>query len=215
MQILITAGPTREAIDPVRYISNHSTGKMGIAIANAFAQQNCKVDLVLGPTHLLPEKEVNVKHVISAKEMFEACKDLYAKADISVFTAAVADYTPLQISAEKIKKSAGEWQLRLIKTKDIAFELGKLKKAQQVNVIFALETENEAENALQKLERKNADLVVLNSIRDAGAGFGYDTNKITIFFRNGLSTKFALQSKQSLAAIIVKEALTIFHNKQT
>lgn len=213
-KILITAGPTREAIDPVRYISNHSTGKMGIAIANDFAENGYEVNLILGPTDLRPKSTVKTLHVESAKEMFDESLKLYSQSDISIFAAAVADYTPKEIAKEKIKKNSNEWQLELIKTKDIAFELGKLKKLQQVNVVFALETENEIENALKKLEKKNADFVVLNSMRDKGAGFGHDTNKISLLFQNGLSLNFALQSKQSLATVIVKEALNCFFKKQ-
>lgn len=213
LNILITAGPTREAIDPVRYISNHSTGKMGIAIANAFAKHSCKVNLVLGSTHLLPEAEVNVTHVESALDMYNACLSVYPFADIAIFAAAVADYTPKHVADKKIKKSSSEWQLELVKTTDIAYELGKQKREQQVNVVFALETNNETENALAKLEKKNADFVVLNSMRDAGAGFGHDTNKISILFKNGLTANFALQSKQSLAEIIVNEALKCFYKQ--
>lgn len=214
IKVLITAGPTREAIDPVRYISNHSTGKMGIAIAEAFVEKGCKVHLVLGPTNLKPTAVIPTISVESAQEMYNACKDLYAETDIAIFAAAVADYTPKDVSDVKIKKNNSNWQLQLVKTKDIAFELGLLKNSKQVNVVFALETNNEIENARLKLEKKNADFVVLNSMRDSGAGFGFDTNKISLLYINGLTTNFALQSKQSLAKIIVKEALQCFYNKQ-
>jgi phosphopantothenoylcysteine decarboxylase/phosphopantothenate--cysteine ligase len=214
-KILVTAGPTREAIDPVRFISNHSTGKMGIEIANAFAEKNADVNLILGPTELRPHQSVKVFHVESAKEMFDVALKLYAHSDIAIFSAAVADYTPEIISKEKIKKDSDIWNLKLIKTKDIALELGKLKKTEQVNVVFALETEHEMEHALNKMQKKNADFVVLNSLRDKGAGFGYDTNKITILFQNGLSQNFELQSKQSLAKAIVNEALNCYFKKQS
>ncbi|MBX2909959.1 MAG: phosphopantothenoylcysteine decarboxylase [Chitinophagales bacterium] len=214
IKVLITAGPTREAIDPVRYISNHSTGKMGIAIAEAFAAEGCEVSLILGATHLKPSLPMQIISVESAQEMYNACVKIYAETDISIFAAAVADYTPKDVSNEKIKKNNNSWQLELVKTKDIAFEMGLLKSSKQVNVVFALETNNEIEHARQKLEKKNADFVVLNSMRDSGAGFGFDTNKISLLYINGLTTNFALQSKQSLAKIIVKEALQYFHNKQ-
>jgi phosphopantothenoylcysteine decarboxylase/phosphopantothenate--cysteine ligase len=212
LRILVTAGPTREPIDPVRFISNHSTGKMGIAIADAFAEQGGKVDLVLGPSGISPSAEVNVIRVESAEQMFQECLQIYPTIDIAVFAAAVADYTPKKVSSEKIKKISDEWYLELVKTKDIAAELGKMKTPRQLNIIFALETDNEIANALDKLQKKNADIVVLNSLKDEGAGFGYDTNQVTLLFKNGLTLNFALQSKQSLARKIVSEAIKSYRN---
>ncbi|MCS6820057.1 MAG: phosphopantothenoylcysteine decarboxylase [Chitinophagales bacterium] len=212
-KVLITAGPTREAIDPVRYISNHSTGKMGIALADAFAAKGCEVHLVLGPTELRPQNKMDIYSVISAADMYARCSELYPDTDIAVFAAAVADYTPRSTSELKIKKQESHWILDLVKTKDIAYELGKLKQKGQVNIIFALETDNEKDNAREKLQKKNADFVVLNSLRDEGAGFGTDTNKISIIFENGSIRNFDLQSKQSLAVEIVNEALRCLKEK--
>ena len=199
---LVTAGPTHESIDPVRFIGNHSTGKMGYAIAEELARRGAQVTLVSGPVSIKPKNpNIRLVPVISAGEMHSHC--LGADYDIAVMAAAVADYTPTEVADQKIKKSEGEMTLTLKKTKDILGSLGKQKKEKQLLVGFALETNNEQEYALKKLKEKNADLIVLNSLRDEGAGFGHDTNKVTLLFRNGDTKNLALQSKTDLAKDIV------------
>lgn len=214
MKVLITAGPTYEPIDPVRFIGNRSSGKMGIAIAEAFAKDGNEVMLIKGPTELNPTnhliKQIKVK---TAAEMFDACAQYFASADVIVFAAAVADYTPKFTSETKIKKKGNEFLLELVKTKDIAEELGKQKKENQLIVGFALETDNEEENAKDKLKRKNFDFVVLNSMRDTGAGFQSDTNKITILDKDGNVTKFDLKSKEEVAKDIVNYVSKIMNRK--
>lgn len=206
--ILITAGPTQEALDPVRYISNHSSGKMGIAIAQSFAKKGGIVTLVVGKIDLnLIEKHDNL-HVVSvssADEMYQACKTYFDKTTIAVFAAAVADYKPKQIATNKIKKNEESFVIELTKNIDIAFEFGKIKKENQLSIGFALETDNELENAQAKLAKKNFDLVVLNSMQDAGATFGHDTNKITIISKHNPPKTFDLKSKNKVAEDIVNE----------
>jgi phosphopantothenoylcysteine decarboxylase/phosphopantothenate--cysteine ligase len=199
---LVTAGPTYEALDPVRFIGNHSTGKMGFAIAEELSREGAEVTLVSGPTHLPAPAGVNVVKVNSAEEMFLASKTHFASADITVFSAAVADYKPATKADQKIKKGSGPMVIELVKTYDIAAELGKLKKPGQITVGFALETENERTNAQSKLKAKNFDLIVLNSLNDAGAGFGHDTNKISILSAS-TSKEFNLKSKKEVAGDIV------------
>ncbi|MBX2954945.1 MAG: bifunctional phosphopantothenoylcysteine decarboxylase/phosphopantothenate--cysteine ligase CoaBC [Cyclobacteriaceae bacterium] len=201
---LVTAGPTHEALDPVRFIGNHSTGKMGYAIAEVLANQGARVHLVSGPTSLhTMHSEIYVKHVTSAEEMNNACTDIFPKTDIAVLAAAVADYKPAVKADQKIKKKDETLSLELIKTPDIAAALGKLKSRNQFIVGFALETENEIDNARKKLESKNFDLIVLNSLNDKGAGFGHDTNKISIIDRTHQVYTFDLKSKKELAEDIV------------
>jgi phosphopantothenoylcysteine decarboxylase/phosphopantothenate--cysteine ligase len=210
-KVLVTAGPTHEAIDPVRFIGNHSSGKMGFAIAEAFARQGAEVHLVSGPTqqHTL-HPHVHVKHVTSAKEMLEACSGYFDTADITVLSAAVADYRPTAQSMQKIKKSTEDLTLALTRTDDIAATLGKRKHDGQILVGFALETEEEEANALKKLESKNFDLIVLNSLNDQGAGFGHDTNKVTLL--DGTSKKtFTLKSKKQVAGDIVQAIIEKIH----
>ncbi len=203
---LVTAGPTFEPLDPVRFIGNHSTGKMGIALAEALAEQGAEVTLVLGPTGLKPANQaIKVVPVMSASAMYEACARVFPETDIAVLAAAVADYRPKVFSETKIKKKEGELTLELEKTVDIAASLGKEKRAGQVLVGFALETNDELRNAQSKLERKNFDFIVLNSLQDAGAGFGHDTNKITILRRDGSKTDFPLKTKSEAAHDIVAE----------
>ncbi len=200
---LVTAGPTHEAIDPVRFISNHSSGKMGFAIAEALARAGAEVTLVAGPTQLHTEHpRIIVKQVASAGEMLEACTDHFAAADITVFSAAVADYRPVESAKQKIKKKDGDMSLSLTRTADIAATLGARKTKGQITVGFALETENEQENALKKLKSKNFDLIVLNSLNDQGAGFGHDTNKVTIMDGKKTNT-LELKSKNEVAEDIV------------
>lgn len=199
--VLITAGPTQEAIDPVRYISNHSTGKMGFALARAFALAGADVTLVCGPTYLAtPEPTIRRVDVRSAEEMYEAAVAVFPSARITILNAAVADYTPANPASEKIKKSEAQFAVELTKTKDIAAALGAQKRPDQLMMGFALETNNERENALGKLHRKNLDWIVLNSLRDAGAGFGHDTNKITVIDRQEVTTEFGLKTKDEVAA---------------
>ena len=196
-RVMVTAGATIEAIDPVRYISNHSTGKMGYAIADALAKRGAEVVLVSGKTALQTPQGVNRVDVLSAEEMYQASVAEFETADCAVMCAAVADYTPVAVSENKIKKSDDSFSLELRKTKDIARELGKVKGARKL-VGFALETDNEQVNAEKKLAEKNLDMIVLNSLRDAGAGFGHDTNKVT--FIDGTSrTELPLASKAEVA----------------
>lgn len=204
MKVLITAGPTQEPIDPVRYISNHSSGKMGVALAETFAAAGHDVTLVNGPIQISPKNpKIKQIQVITAAEMYETSSQYFPFNDVIVFAAAVADYTPRFPSATKIKKKEDEFTIELVKTKDIAAELGKQKKENQVVVGFALETDNEMNNALEKLKKKNFDFVVLNSVKDKGAGFQHDTNKVTIIDKEGKVTKFDLKSKEQVAQDIV------------
>lgn len=200
---LVTAGPTYEAIDPVRFIGNHSSGKMGIAIAEELAARGAEVTLVLGPSSLSAPVKINTVRVKSAADMLEACLHVFNEMDIAVMSAAVADYTPVTAASEKIKKTAATFSIELKKTTDILKQLGSLKKEGQLLVGFALETNNEKEYALKKLAEKNADMIVLNSLNDRGAGFGHDTNKITIFDRQGAEYAFGTKSKKEVAADII------------
>ncbi|MBR1564225.1 MAG: bifunctional phosphopantothenoylcysteine decarboxylase/phosphopantothenate--cysteine ligase CoaBC [Paludibacteraceae bacterium] len=200
-RVLITAGPTQEKIDPVRYISNYSTGKMGYALAYACLKRGAEVTLVSGPSsERFCGKTINVT---SAKQMFEVCKAEFAQADITILCAAVADYSPATEAETKIKRNSGELNLRLQPTHDIAAELGKQKTQNQLLIGFALETDNEEENAIGKMQRKNLDYIVLNSLQDKGAGFGCDTNKVTVFSQKGSKTSMPLASKQEIAASII------------
>jgi phosphopantothenoylcysteine decarboxylase/phosphopantothenate--cysteine ligase len=209
---LVTAGPTHEAIDPVRFIGNNSSGKMGFAIAETLADFGAEVSLVSGPTSLsLHHPNIAVQHVTSAEEMYNACKTIFPSSDITVFSAAVADYKPVVVADQKIKKSDHNLILELAKTRDIAAELGKLKRNGQVIVGFALETENEVAHAETKLAAKNFDLVVLNSLNDAGAGFGHDTNQISIIDRKNGVRKFNLKSKKEVAGDIVNAIMEYTH----
>ncbi len=211
-QVLVTSGPTFEALDPVRFIGNHSTGKMGFAIAEALANEGATVNLITGPTSQhTNHANIRVKHVVSAEEMYHACLDVFPSSDVTVLAAAVADYKPVAIAENKIKKKETSMTLELTKTQDIAASLGKLKHNGQVMVGFALETENEKANALQKLESKNLDFIVLNSLRDSGAGFGHDTNKITILDKNG-AKDFDLKSKKEVAHDIVNAIIAKLHD---
>lgn len=196
-KVLITAGPTHESIDPVRYISNYSTGKMGYALARQAVNLGADVKLVSGPVNLDCPKGVEVAYVQSAAEMFEAASHVFPDCDIAIMSAAVADFKPVNPSEEKVKKQDGGLTLQLEKTVDILHTLGQ-KKTKQFLVGFALETNNEEKNAKEKLIRKNCDLMVLNSLRDDGAGFGHDTNQVTIYGHNKTIT-FGLKSKDEVA----------------
>lgn len=207
MKVLITAGPTHEPIDPVRFIGNRSSGKMGYSIARAFLELDHEVVLVSGPVNLeLSHENLTLIKVESAEEMYnEVMQNL--NYNIAVMSAAVADFTPIDVANEKIKKqtSQNEMTIRLKKTKDILATLGQVKNENQFLVGFALETHNEEENALRKLERKKADLIVLNSMNDKWAGFGHDTNKTTLFFKNGQKKEMPLMQKSELAKILAEE----------
>jgi phosphopantothenoylcysteine decarboxylase/phosphopantothenate--cysteine ligase len=202
-KILVTAGPTYEAIDPVRFIGNHSSGKMGIAIAEECAVRGAEVTLVLGPSQFRTPGNIHTIHVVSANEMYNACMEYFSKSDITIMAAAVADYMPEEVSSTKIKKTAGNLAINLKKTHDILKQMGGNKRNDQLVVGFALETNNEKENALSKLENKNLDLIVLNSLNDKGAGFGTSTNKIAIFDKRGNETSFDTKSKELVAKDIV------------
>lgn len=213
-KVLITAGPTYEAIDPVRFIGNNSSGKMGFAIAESMASMGAEVKLVTGPTaQTSSHYNITIYPVVSAEEMYQKCTSFFDEIDVAVLAAAVADYRPLLVADQKIKKTKENLVMELVKTKDIAAELGKRKKAGQFIVGFALETENEKVNAEKKLQAKNFDLIILNSLRDAGAGFGHDTNKIAIMDRNNKSVEFSLKSKKEVANDIVNAICQLVHAK--
>lgn len=213
-KFLVTAGPTYEAIDPVRFIGNRSSGKMGVAIAQELANRGAVVDLVLGPSSLqINNSSITVHKVESASQMFDACVKLFTDADAAVMSAAVADYTPAITSAEKIKKTSDAFNVAFVKTKDILKTLGLQKKQNQVLIGFALENKNEKQYAREKLEVKNADMIVLNSLNDDGAGFGYDTNKITIFEKSGLELNYERKPKQQVAKDIVDRIVKLLYEK--
>ncbi|WP_375444548.1 phosphopantothenoylcysteine decarboxylase [uncultured Fibrella sp.] len=211
LQVLLTVGPTQEAIDPVRYISNHSTGKMGYALAQVLAERGAQVTLVSGPTsQTATHPAITVVQVRSAAEMYAACLTYFPSAQLTVLAAAVADYTPKVVATRKLKKKENEFTLELVKTVDIAASLGKQKRDDQLLVGFALETDNELANAQAKLVSKNLDLVVLNSLRDAGAAFGHDTNQVTFIHRNGAIHRFGLKSKRAVAQDIADQISSVF-----
>lgn len=204
-RVLVTAGPTREKIDPVRFISNYSTGKMGVAIANAASSMGADVTLVLGPCETTPNRsQMKVIDVESANDMLEACQATFPNSDIAIMTAAVADYAVANPAQKKIKREGNDIpQIEFVKNPDIAAHLGAMKSKEQYLVGFALETDNESFNARGKMERKNLDMIVLNSLKDKGAGFATNTNKITIFDAQGNETSFPLKSKTEVASDIL------------
>ena len=209
-KVLITAGPTYEAIDPVRFIGNHSSGKMGFELAKEAAKLGAEVILVTGPTHLeLKSSSVKVVRVTSAQEMYDSVHTYFNDQDVIIAAAAVSDYKPKDFVDQKIKKKETSLSIELVPTLDILASLGKLKKHQRL-IGFALETNNEVENARSKLERKNLDFIVLNSLQDKGAGFKTDTNKISIISENEIKS-FALKSKTAVAQDILKEVISLFH----
>ncbi len=210
-KILVTAGPTYEAIDPVRFIGNHSSGKMGIAIANEFDKRGAEVTLIIGPVTQTLHGIYKTIKVTSAEEMYEASLKVFSGVDIAVMSAAVADYTITEPANEKIKKNSDHLVIELKKTRDILKAMGECKMANQFLVGFALETNNEREFAVKKLHSKKADMIVLNSLNDEGAGFGHNTNKITIFDKNGGEYHFDTKSKIEIAADIVDTILKISH----
>lgn len=209
--VLVTAGPTHERIDPVRFIGNYSTGKMGYAIADEAARRGAQVTLVSGPVDISPKHpSVKVVKVESAREMADACASLFPSTDIAVMTAAVADYAPKHYSDVKIKREKNDIPVvELVKNPDIAATLGSVKTSNQILVGFALETDNEFSNALDKMKRKNLDLIVLNSLRDKGAGFATDTNKVTIFFADGHRKTFPLKPKPEVAVDVVNAIISL------
>jgi phosphopantothenoylcysteine decarboxylase/phosphopantothenate--cysteine ligase len=213
---LVTAGPTYERIDPVRFIGNFSTGKMGIALATALAEHGAEVTLVLGPSNeQVYNSNIKLTRVESAREMYDASIAAFKDADIAILAAAVADYRPIEQVPEKIKKADAGLHLELTKTDDILASLGKIKQAKQTLVGFALETEHEVENARKKLVAKNADVIVLNSLKDAGAGFGYDTNKVTLLLKGDETIALPLQSKADAAEAIVNKIIELKYAKET
>jgi phosphopantothenoylcysteine decarboxylase / phosphopantothenate---cysteine ligase len=210
---LVTAGPTYEPIDPVRFIGNHSSGKMGLALAKELANRGAVVCLVMGPTQLNFDKlnGIVVKRVTTAKEMYDACLEEFVNADITIMAAAVADYQPAAVADQKIKKQEETLSITLKKTVDILKALGEKKLAKQFLAGFALETVNERQHALEKLQRKKADMIILNSLNDAGAGFGHDTNKITIFDKSGSEFNFDTKSKNAAAKDIVDTIISLYY----
>ncbi|MDN3586739.1 bifunctional phosphopantothenoylcysteine decarboxylase/phosphopantothenate--cysteine ligase CoaBC [Pedobacter aquatilis] len=208
-KVMVTAGPTFEAIDPVRFIGNHSSGKMGFAIADELSKMGADVTLIAGPTAQKAAQLLKRIDVVSAADMLNACTAIFAETDITVMCAAVADYKPKNISTQKIKKSESEFNLELEKTTDILASLGVVKTQNQILVGFALETNDEENYAKGKLEKKNLDLVILNSLNDKGAGFKSDTNKITIFNKALQKTAFEVKSKAEVAKDICSEILKL------
>ncbi|MBK5196084.1 MAG: bifunctional phosphopantothenoylcysteine decarboxylase/phosphopantothenate--cysteine ligase CoaBC [Proteiniphilum sp.] len=213
--ILITAGPTYERIDPVRFIGNFSSGKMGFALAEECASRGAEVLLITGPTALsLSHPNIRRVDVESALDMYDAAVKAFPETDAAILSAAVADYRPAQWSEEKIKRKEGEEiTITLTPNPDIAASLGEIKKPDQLIIGFALETGNEESNAIRKLEKKNFDFIVLNSLQDEGAGFGHDTNKVTILSRNGEKNSFELKTKKEVAKDIIDTAFASFENK--
>lgn len=205
---IVTAGPTYESIDPVRFLGNHSSGKMGIAIAEELARKGAAVTLICGPSsETVSNNQIKRINVISAEDMHQAIQKLFSQSDITVMNAAVADYKPLVVAPEKIKKHDAQFSIELVKTVDILSSLGKIKREDQILVGFALETFNEEEHALLKLKKKNLDFIVLNSLRDAGAGFQGDTNKITIIDKNFNKQVFPLKTKEEVAKDICQKII--------
>ncbi len=212
-KILVTAGPTYESIDPVRFIGNHSSGKMGIAIADEAAARGAKVVLVLGPTHLqATHQEIKTVRVQNAAQMYEAVHRYFKDTDVAVLAAAVADFTPEKTAPHKIKKHQATLSIPLKQTKDILASLGEIKTPSQILIGFAMETQNAKANALKKLKRKNLDFIVLNSINEKGAGFKHDTNKVSILTKNGDVYDYPLKSKKAVAADILDMAEKMFYS---
>lgn len=212
MRLLVTAGPTREAIDPVRYLTNHSSGKMGYAIAEQAAKRGAQVTLVSGPVQLQTPPGVNRIDVVSAIEMRDAVLARFEQSDAVVKAAAVADYRPANVSEQKVKKGEGDWQLTLVRNPDILAELGQ-RKQQQILVGFAAETNDVEQNALAKLSRKHLDMIAANDLTEAGSGFGVDTNKVTIYHADGEVQRLPVMSKKAVADALLDEIKTIWQNQ--
>lgn len=212
--VLVTAGPTYEPIDPVRYIGNFSTGKMGFALAEELANNGAHVILISGPTTLtINNKSITRIDVVTADEMYSAAINHFPKCDIAIMSAAVADFKPSESFNEKVKRGKDNLQINLTPNKDIAAELGNIKTKNQILVGFALETDNEFENAIKKIKSKNLDFIVLNSLKEKGAGFGHDTNKISIIDKNGNKTDFNLKSKNKVAVDVVNKLVELLNPK--
>ncbi len=210
-KILITAGPTYEAIDPVRFIGNHSSGKMGFDIAESAANQGAEVILISGPSHLnVSDSRIKLIRVVSAQEMYEACHQYFNAVDVAICAAAVADYRPSHVANQKIKKTEDHFSIQLEKTTDILASLGQIKKHQFL-IGFALETQNEIENAKLKIQKKNLDLIVLNSLQDEGAGFGKSTNKVTFIDKDNHIEAMELKSKEAVAQDIINKIIAQYH----
>ena len=210
-KILITAGPTYEAIDPVRFIGNHSSGKMGFDIANEAVNKGAEVILVTGPTHLnVQNSAIKLIRVTSAQDMYDACHEFYNSVDVAIAAAAVADYRPKNVAEQKIKKNEATFSIELEKTKDILASLGE-QKENQFLIGFALETENEIEHAKQKIQKKNLDLIVLNSLNDKGAGFGMPTNKVTFISKDFTIEPKELKSKEEVAQDIINKVIQFYN----
>jgi phosphopantothenoylcysteine decarboxylase/phosphopantothenate--cysteine ligase len=208
---LVTAGPTYEAIDPVRFIGNYSSGKMGFDIAACAARLGAEVTLITGPSHLIAnETKIAVIRVVSAQEMYDICHQYYADSDVIICAAAIADYRPKNVATEKIKKSEESFSIELERTKDLLASLGQIKKNQFL-VGFALETNNEIENAKLKIQKKNLDLIVLNSLQDKGAGFSKDTNKVTFIDKNFSIQAMDLKTKEAVAEDIINKIIEQYH----
>ncbi len=206
-KILVTAGPTYEAIDPVRFIGNHSSGKMGFDIANCAADLGAEVILVSGPSHCkVQNNSIKLISVVSAQQMFDVCHEYFNNVDVAIAAAAVADYRPKIVATQKIKKNDSSFSIELEKTKDILATLGQIKKNQFL-IGFALETENEIENAKLKIQKKNLNLIVLNSLQDEGAGFGKPTNKVTFIDNNFNIESLELKSKEQVATDIINKVI--------
>lgn len=211
LNVLISAGPTYEKLDPVRYIGNFSTGKMGVAFAEVIANMGANVTLVLGPSSVkIQNSKIKVINVMSAEEMYQACTSAFKDNNLCIMSAAVADYKPLTIADEKIKKNEPSLHLELVKNKDILATLGAQKNKNQVLIGFALETENELAHAKSKLAKKNTDIIILNSLKDEGAGFSTDTNKVTIISKSGDIVDVPLQSKKDIAKYVVEYVIKNF-----
>lgn len=214
VKALVTAGPTFEPIDPVRFIGNHSSGKMGFAIADRLCQLGAEVTLIAGPTAMQSAMDLQRIDIATAAEMLQACQEYFPSSQITVMSAAVADYTPVQVATQKIKKAADDFQIVLKKTTDVLATLGQAKQKGQLLIGFALETEHEEEHAQAKLIKKNLDLIVLNSLNDPGAGFQKDTNKITIFNRDFQKQVFSTKSKTEVADDICKAIMELRNNQE-
>lgn len=208
-RVLVSAGATQEAIDPVRYLTNHSTGTMGAALAQALLQAGAEVTLLRGKTAVspTPHPQLTIVPFTSAEDLHQSCLKHFPKADIAILAAAVADYTPTEVATQKVKKKRDDWHLTLKRTVDIAAALGQQKRTDQTLIGFALETQNALANAQGKLQRKNLDAIVLNDLSEEGAGFGTQTNRITILEANGQRHDYPLKSKQAVAADIVQKII--------
>lgn len=213
-RIMVTAGPTLESIDPVRFIGNHSSGKMGTSISEVLANQGAMIDLVTGPINIeVTHPNIKRYDVVSAQQMYEQCLQLFPNVDAAIMSAAVSDYTPSNPSPSKIKRNSDNWTIEMKANPDIAAQMGKMKKENQVLVGFALETDNEEANAIKKLKRKNLDFIVLNSLKVRGAGFATDTNQITIIDRQNKKTEFPLKNKKEVAYDIVNYLIPLLKDK--